>query len=314
MHFHKLKTLPILISMSLIAAACGISSTQTESEIATAVMQTVQAQASLTEVSTLPTPTVESPSQAIPTFPEPPTPDALLPTATPAPLTSNPGCVVSANLVSESPPDDTLLLPGEYFWKTWVLANTGSCIWDKSYSLIFWDGVRMGGLDSYPLNDIIEPGENLEISIYLQAPAAEGTATGYWRLRTPWGVDFGAGPLSASFYVQISVAEKPKYGITKVEYQLVRDPAEGCPANVRYTVYATITSNGPVDIEYYWDQSDGNESGIRTLEFTTAGSLTVQREWMLGRGATQNPRWMQLIVTAPQYREYDKVTFVNNCP
>lgn len=306
MRFRRYNLFPILACIALLAASCA-SPAQTESEIATAVAQTVQAQNSLTKTPALPTLTSAPPLEAEST-PEPG------PTNTPGQAVSDPGCVASAVLVGESPPDDTVFKPGEYFWKTWTFVNTGTCTWDTSYSLVFWSGELMGGLVSYPLHEIVKPDETMDISIYLQAPATEGAATGYWRFRTPWGADFGAGPLSASFYVQIGVSSKPRYGITNVKYQLVRDPAEGCPANVKYTVYATITSNGPLEFEYYWDQSDGNESGVKALELTEAGSLTVNREWVIGRGSTPNPRWIQLIVTSPQYQAYDKVTILNNCP
>ncbi|MEP0807021.1 MAG: hypothetical protein HRF47_16190, partial [Chloroflexota bacterium] len=237
------------------------------------------------------------------------------PTLTPAAQTApNQFCTPSALLVSENPPDKTVYLPGEYFWKTWTFVNTGTCTWDPSYSLVFWSGERMGGLVSYPLSEVVPPNETMDISIYLQAPAADGMYTGYWRFKSPWGADFGSGPLSSSFYVEIEVSSKPKYAITSVEYQLVRDPAEGCPANVRYTVYATVTTNGPLEFDYYWDQSDGNESGVRTFAMTQAGSKTFSREWMIGRGDSPNPRWIQFIVTAPKYQEYDKVTILNNCP
>jgi hypothetical protein len=306
MFSYKIKIFSLMICMALIAASCG-SSAKTESEIATAVAQTVQARDSLTNIPLLPTFTPAPAFQAT----LPPQPDS---TDSPDQTITNPGCLPSAVLVGENPPDGTVFTPGEYFWKTWTFVNTGTCIWDKSYSLVFWDGDRMEGLVSYPLTDVVEPDGTLDISIYLQAPSTEGTATGYWRFKTPWGADFGVGSLSSSFYVQIAVSSKPKYGITNVAYELVRDPLEGCPANVTYTVYATLTSNGPVKFEYYWDQSDGNESSVKALEFTEAGSMTLHREWMIGRGDSPNPRWIQMIVTAPQYQEYDKVTILNNCP
>ena len=306
MRFRRYNILILLTCIALLASSCG-SPAKSDSEIATAVAQTVQAQDSLTEVPALPTFTPAPALQATST----PGPG---PTSTPGQVSSNPGCTVSAVLVGENPPDDTAFMPGEYFWKTWTFVNTGTCVWDTSYSLVFWSGEGMGGLASYPLTEDVQPNETMDISIYLQAPATEGTKIGYWRFRSPWGADFGAGPLSASFYVQIEVSAEPQYGVTTVNYQLVRDPAEGCPANVRYTVYATITSNGPLEFEYYWDQSDGNESGVKELELTNAGSTTISREWMIGRGATPNPRWIQLIITAPKYQEYEKVTILNNCP
>lgn len=306
MLFHKLKTLPLLICVALIAASCGTPPAQTESEIATAVAQTVQAQNSLTKVSALPTLT---PAPALPATAAP----EALPTDTPGQAVSNPGCIASAMLVGEYPPDDTILLPGAFFRKTWTFLNTGTCTWDKSYSLVFWDGERMGGLVSYPFFDIIEPNETLDISIDLQAPSAEGTAIGYWRLKTPWGVDFGVGQLNTSFYVQIGVSAKPKYGITGVDYQLVRDPPKDCPINVRYIVYATVTSNGPVRFSYYWDQSDGNESGVKSYEMKEAGTATFKRDWVISLNDNPVVRWIQFIETKPEYREYERVLIDHDC-
>ena len=306
MFFHKIKKLLLLICIALIAASCSTPPAQNESEIATAVAQTVQAQNSLTKVSALPTLT------PAPTFPATATPEALL-TNTPEQVISNPGCIVSATLVSENPPDDTIFLPGEYFQKTWTFLNTGTCIWDKSFSLVFWGGEQMGGLVSYPLYEIVKPQETMNISIDLQAPTTDGTATGYWRLKTPWGRDFGVGPLDTSFYVQIGVSTSPKYGITRVDYQLVRDPAEGCPINVRYIVYATVTTNGPFKFSYFWDQKDGNESGVKSYELKGAGSATFRRDWMISLNDSPNPRWVQFIVTKPEYREYEPFIIDHDC-
>lgn len=306
MLFHKLRTLPLLLCVALIAASCGSPPVQSDSEIATAVAQTVQAQNSLTKVSALPTLTPAPALQATST----PLTD---PTNTPGPAVSNPGCITSAGLVSENPPDDTILLPGAYFWKTWTFINTGTCVWDTSYSLVFWDGAQMGGLTSYPLTEIVQPQGTMEISVYLQAPATEGTATGYWRLKAPWGRDFGVGPLDSSFYVQIGVSSNPKYGVTRVDYQLVRDPAKDCPINVRYTVYATVTTNGPVTFEYFWDQSDGNESGTRSYEVKEAGSVTFKRDWLISLNDSPNPRWIKFIVTKPEYRDYGQVVIDHDC-
>jgi len=307
MLFHKHKILPILIAIALFAVSCGTPPAQNEAEISTAVAQTVQAQNSLTKVSALPTLT------SVPTLQSLPTPE-VIPTDTPAQVVSaNPGCVASASLVSENPPDDTVLLPGEYFWKTWTFRNTGTCTWNQSYSLVFWNGDQMGGLVSYPFTDITAPEETMEVSIYLQAPATEGTATGYWRLKSPWGADFGVGPQSISFYVQVAVSQTPNYEITRVDYKLVRDPAEGCPLNVRYIVYATVVSNGPVEFSYYWDQSDGNESGVKEYELTEAGTVTFKREWLISLNDSPNPRWIKFVETKPKRVDFGEVTIIHDC-
>ncbi len=301
----------ILITLSVIAlclSACSAAS-QSQEQISTAVAQTVQAQNSLTKIASTPTAT------AMPIIQFTATTLANV-TNTPAPLAGAPGCTVAARLAAEDPPDKALLKPGENFWKTWSLENTGTCTWDSTYKLVYWSGDLMGGLNSYPLPEAIAPGETKEISILLKTPDTEGTYTGFWSIQTPWNSYFGMGTAGDPFYVQVVVsnAKKLDYGITSVTYLLDRNPATGCPTNVRYTVYATITTSGPYEFNYYWDQSDGNESGVKTLTYTEAGSQTVSREWMVGKGDSPNPRWMQIIVTDPDPQEFDREVFLNNCP
>ena len=67
-------------------------------------------------------------------------------------------------------------------------------------------------------------------------------------------------------------------------------------------------------MEYYWEQKDGNESAKKSLFFTEAGSQTISREWMVGRGDSHNDRWMQIVVTDPILHYYDKATWPNDCP
>ena len=300
----KLKPILWLISMAVITASCG-NPAQTQFDIETAVAQTVQAQNALTKVSALPTLT-PVPSPTLPSTPE------AGPTNIP-PAASNPGCVPSATLVGESPPDNVLLSPGEYFWKTWTFLNTGTCTWDTSYSLVFWDGDIMGGLASYPLSEVVAPEATMDISIYMQAPAVEGTAIGYWRFKAPWGEYFGVGPQSISFYAQINVSTNIKYEVTNVTYRLVREPETGCPLNVRYIVYATVTSNGPTDFDYFWDQSDGNESGERHYVFEEAGTATFRRDWLISLNDNPVPRWMNFIITKPKYKNFGNFVFEHDC-
>src|SRR5688572_6743795 len=309
--FTKYKALVLLVSFVLVTSACG-SPAQSESAISTAVAQTVQAGQSLTEIGILPTITI-TPAATIESTLAP----AITPTSAPtlASAPSDPNCV-GANLVGENPPDGAILKPGEYFWKTWTLLNTGTCAWDTTYKLVYWSGDLMGGLISYPLPVEVLPNEQKDITIYLKAPETEGTFTGYWQLQTPWNANFGAGISKDPFYVQIVVSsdKKPEYGITSVTYDIVRDPPIGCPTNVLYTIYATITTNGPIEFSYFWDQSDGNESAEKNMIFTEAGSRTISREWMVGKGDSPNTRWMMIIVTGSHAHEFEKAQFENNCP
>lgn len=306
----KYRILAVWVLFGLILSACS-SATEQESAISTAVAQTVQAGESLTEVVSLPT---NTPRATLPV-------ETAVPASTPtsAPTLSSapadPDCA-KAELISENPPDNIIMKPGQSFWKTWRLKNTGTCTWNPSYSLIFWDGDLMGGLTSYPLDDDVAPNEEKDISIYLKTPETEGTFTGYWQLKSPWNANFGVGQGNTPFYVKVDVSSdaEPEYGISSVEYTLVRDPAIGCPTNVRFHVYAKITSNGPYEIDYFWNQSDGNESNSKPMIFTEASSKTVTREWMIGKGDSPNPRWMELVITEPFYKEYGKVEILNVCP
>ena len=234
----KYKIFILLINLIFVISACGASS-QARSEIATSVAQTVQAQNTLTNVPALPTVTPVSPLETTPL-------PGLTLTNTPAAGASNPGCVTSASLVAENPPDETIFQPGEYFYKTWTFRNTGTCIWSTAYSLVFWDGDLMGGLTSYALPEEVAPEGTINISIYLQAPAIEGVNHGILAFSNALGHKLWRWTLKTSaFYVKIGVSEKPTYGVTNVEYTLIREPVEGCPVNIRYNVYAKVTATVP---------------------------------------------------------------------
>jgi hypothetical protein len=304
------KILVILTCLAFFASACG-SQAENESAISTAVAQTVQAGDSLTEIAAIPTGTLENNIPLATLTP------AITPTSEPTLLSapSSPDCI-HAELISEYPPDRTVYKPNDSFTKTWTIKNEGTCTWDSTYRLIFWSGELMGGATYYDLPETVPPGDEISISIFLKAPATEGFYVGYWRLQTPWNAVFGVGQYSQAFYTDIQVDKRPgqEYGILNVTYVIDREPDTGCPANVKYTVYATITTNGPFDFEYYWEQKDGNESAVKTLSFNEAGSKTISREWLVGRGNSPNDRWMQIIVVFPEYIEYSKAVWPNTCP
>lgn len=308
--FQRFRVVAVWVSFVLIVSACG-SPAEQDSVISTAVAQTVQAGDSLTQLASQPTITPQVTLTAA-------TPSMVDVTPTSAPTLSSapsdPNCV-SASLVGENPPDGAILKPGEYFWKTWTIRNTGTCAWDSSYKLVYWNGDLMGGLSSYPLPEGVAPNEQKDISIYLQAPATEGNFTGYWRIQTPWNGNFGVGAYSQSLYVQIFTSDDRRinYGITGVTYEILRDPAVGCPPFIWFTVNATISTNGPYEFTYYWQQIDDNNSQRHDVIFTKADSITVTRKWRARPSDNPNPQWMRIVVTAPEYYEYEKASFQHNC-
>lgn len=298
-----------LVNIALLVTACA-SPAQVESAIATSVAQTVQAGA--TEIPPLPTDTPDPALLALPTLTQ-----AITPTSGATLISAPPDAdCIHAELVGEYPPDRTVFRPNTSFTKTWTIKNVGTCTWDTSYQLIFWSGELMGASTYYNLPEMVPPGDDISISIFMMSPPDEGIYAGYWRLKTPWNAVFGVGQYSQAFYAEIQVDIRPgqEYGILSVTYDIVREPATGCPVNVRYTVYATFTTNGPYDFKYVWMQKDGNNSDARNLVLDAAGSKTISREWVVGRGDSPNDRWMQIIVVFPDYYEYDKAVFENDCP
>ncbi len=305
----------VTVITSLLVTSCG-EGTPTEdaaTTIQTAVAQTVTAQKALEAQNT------ETPSAgAIPT--KTPfqllTPPALLasPSAT-LPSGSTKAQCASASLVSETINDGTIFKPGEQFTKTWQITNTSTCVWDTSYKIIFWDGDLLGGAYYYNLPQATGPGQTLSISLVLIAPATDGTYRSEWKLQTPDNINFGVGLYDASFYTEIAVSSsnKPKYGITSVVTSYTREPKTGCPANTLITVYATVSTSGPYEFTYRWDQKDGNNSSPKTYFMESATKKTFTREWKFGRANTQGPKWITFVITEPFHQAYE-VNFEFICP
>jgi hypothetical protein len=227
-------------------------------------------------------------------------------------------CTASASLVGETYPDGTIVQPGSTFTKVWQISNTGTCTWDSSWQLIFYNGDLMDGLTVYNFPQPAGPGQTVDVPVILRAPAETGTYTGEWMLQSPWGQSFGVGQYSVPFSVSIVVGnatpENKKtetvFGVTSVTYDVERKCA---PANTFYTITANFTSNGPVDIDFSWIQSDGNNQANRKLSFTEATTKSAQREWSQHKDTSSNQRWVQVILTSPTYREFDKVVLPDPC-
>jgi len=309
LRIHKfLFTLPLLI---LLTSACGPSQPDASS-VSTAVAQTVRAQSTPTTpaVATSPAPT-GAPSAIV-----------TLSTAVTEPaatIAADQFCTVSASLVDETYPDGTIVQPGATFTKSWHVQNNGTCTWDSSWQLIFYNGDLMDGATVYNFPQPAQPGQNVEVPIILRAPATGGAYTGEWMLKSPWGASFGVGqysvPLSVSIVVGSGTPENRRtetvFGVTSVTYEVERTCAL---ANTFYTITANITSNGPLEVNFTWVQSDGNNKRNNRLTFTEASTKSVQREWSQHRDSSPNPRWVQVIVDSPAYQEFEPVVLPSLCP
>lgn len=103
-------------------------------------------------------------------------------------------------------PDGTAFAAGAAFKKTWRLKNIGTCTWTTSYALVFDSGERMGAPASLNLPNSVAPGQTVDLSVDMTAPAAAGHYFGYWRFKNASGVLFGIGSTGdKSFWVEINV-------------------------------------------------------------------------------------------------------------
>ena len=155
--------------------------------------------------------TLNAPTQT----PPPPTVTPVPVTNTPAPtVTTLPPTAVSycdwAGFVKDvTIPDGTVVSPGETFTKVWRLKNRGTCTWTSDYMLVFHSGSQMGGTTAVRLPGSVAPGQTVDVSVTLTAPADAGSYKGYWILRNASGALFGTSDkANIPFYVDVTVKKQ----------------------------------------------------------------------------------------------------------
>ena len=119
----------------------------------------------------------------------------------------------NATYISDVTIDDyEEIYPGEVFYKTWKIYNSGYCDWNEDYEFVFVDGKRMKGEDIYLSKDV-DSGDYVKITIKMKAPSDEGIYKGYWRFVNDDGDEFGD-----TFSVIIDVDDDaPTYTPTKTK-------------------------------------------------------------------------------------------------
>jgi uncharacterized protein YkwD len=125
--------------------------------------------------------TVAPPITDTPATPPTPTVDPSIPT--------NPAdCTNSALFVTDvTIPDNTNMVGGTKFTKTWRISNNGTCVWGPTYTLTHYSDERLGSLNPISLG-LTYPGQTLDISIDLTAPNATGTHRGNFVIKNPAGL------------------------------------------------------------------------------------------------------------------------------
>lgn len=188
--------LALLLMVSLVACNLPSSTQATPSSPDAAFTQAAQTVAAeLTNIALAATPTSNIPTDTL----APSATFTLQPSNTPAYSPTNtpqPCLMVGFNnsTIDQTYPDNSIVAPGQVFVKTWRLINLGTCTWNSSYQLVFDHGDSIGVTDNYAqamTAGNIAPGQSVDVSVTLTAPATSGTYTGYWRFRDPNGINFG---------------------------------------------------------------------------------------------------------------------------
>ncbi len=191
----KLRSVLITILVAVLLTACGGNANATPAEptvdiaaVRTSAASTVVSQFTLTAAAFTPTPSL--PTETL-------TPEATG-TATVAPVaqvTNAQGTTVALcdNLqfvADVNIPDDTTMSPGQDFVKTWRVKNTGSCPWDAGYKLVYADYVDKMSGQWQPLTQVVQPGQEIELSVQFKAPDKIGEYLSAWQMANPKGITF----------------------------------------------------------------------------------------------------------------------------
>ncbi len=111
-----------------------------------------------------------------------------------------------AHFIRDTIADGSMISAGYQFIQVWTLVNPGPYAWPAGCSVRHAGGDNMLNLDntqplshseladasvSNVLGRPVLPGEEVSFRIILKAPAREGTAISYWRLKTADGTPFG---------------------------------------------------------------------------------------------------------------------------
>ena len=200
----KLKLIVAVIFAAMLMAACspspapeGQGSTPDIAAVRTSAASTVIAQFTLTAAAFTPTP-------PLPTEPAdtsaPPSQQTATATVTQsfAQVTDASGTTIAlCDLLTFDPatvdvnvPDNTTMTPGQDFIKTWRVKNSGSCEWGAGYELVYAGYEDQMSGQFQPLTEVVLPGQEVELTVQLQAPDETGQYVSAWVMSNPAGVTF----------------------------------------------------------------------------------------------------------------------------
>lgn len=193
----KLKlTISLMLIATAVVTACGSANTPQGQEptadvaaIRTSAASTVVSQFTLTAAAFTPTPSVST-DTAAPESTEAPATEAPVVQVTNAQGTTVALCDSLAFVADVNIPDDTNMAPGQDFLKTWRIKNTGSCPWGEGYELVYAGYANEMSGQAQPLTEVVQPGQEIEVSVQFTAPDEIGEYLSAWQMENPAGVTF----------------------------------------------------------------------------------------------------------------------------
>ncbi len=187
-------------------------------------------------------------------------------------------------------PDNTTFTPGAEFTKMWELRNNSECVWTTEYSIVFVGGDQMSAPDSIPLERPIAPGETVDISVDMIAPAfRQESYRGNWQLADPTGEPFGIdGVIEDAFWLQIQVREG-------VEAATTPEPNSAVISGVVWDDFCNSANPGGSCWEYPEDSGNfladgslaGNEARLEGITISLAGGACSPGDFPLGSTVIQ---------------------------
>jgi hypothetical protein len=268
----------LALSASVILVGCGPAGSAATIEPGiyyTQAAQTITAQLTLAATTPAPSPVPATPTPTnIPTNTPTSAPILPPPVSGPSP-TSNP-CNQAMFIYDVTVPDETIMSPNQSFTKTWLLKNIGTCTWNSGYHLVYISGNPIGGSTSPLLTTgTVPPGQSVEASVSLKAPATAGTYQGYWKLSDSNGKLFGL--QDAPFWVKIKVVTT---GTVKIYLNAVS--FEGGSVAANGSVLGGINVGDTVDKDGIQGFLSFDISSIPTKAIIDTGALDLSRYEIIG--------------------------------
>ncbi|MGC9347777.1 MAG: NBR1-Ig-like domain-containing protein [Anaerolineae bacterium] len=177
----RFATVAVAIIGSVVLQGCGAPTPSPTIEAGAATEAPTETPTAAPTTTWTPTaaPTATSTPTATPKPTETPQPSPT-PTETPVPIDMT--CLEATYVADVTVPDGTKLDFGEPFTKTWRLRNTGTCPWPDETVLVFTDGDQLSDDATVPVG-ALDAGEDIDISVAMQAPEEEGTWQTHWDLQ-----------------------------------------------------------------------------------------------------------------------------------